>query len=474
MKLFLIASLVLLSCLGRSLSEHRNNNNHLDQQIEINQSGRSGVRINLLDLNDDVLQLIFDQMAFIDLLNVKSVHPYLAAHAKSALHQQYRDYKIVISGRVPNEPLYLELSEEKIVLVHDFELAVYLLKHHIGEDLETGHNLQVLSNYLRNDTESNIINRLVNQCGAKSIKKLNLDKIMKSTILAQYTHPMEAVEEFSCHFYKLPDPREVLSLDVLFPNLRKLSLTIQTISAMGLSFLDCKMTHLEHLYVYPINSRWNNSNVHMKGLLQKNLHIKSFEFINFPPEYRNILREMRLNLEKLTIHELGIGNETICFENVEDFEYSPFRDSNFLDQATFPRIESIKIMKSSSFHDQWREFLHKHGQLLKQATFEEYFTLDPSLFMEILDEMPNLEELYVTCANQLSAQTIAKIIQSHDKMLRFDFVVTALKLGNNADELEAIRQEFDSLRDQFEDVDVLINIKNYGNKFVFTYEKKTI
>lgn len=123
MKLPLVASLVLLSCLSCSSSEQWNSE-YSESQFEIKRDAQRGVGIKLLDLNDDVLRLILDQMDFVGLVKLKPVHSSLTALAKASFRERYRDYRIIISSGKTDETLYREFPHAKTLLVQDFELAV--------------------------------------------------------------------------------------------------------------------------------------------------------------------------------------------------------------------------------------------------------------------------------------------------------------------------------------------------------------
>lgn len=468
MKLSFVALLMLLSFLD-ICSSGQTSSSSSERQLEVKKSVRSGIRINLLDLNDDVLGVILDQMDFVSLVKVKPVHPHLAAVAKNALRQRYRDYTIAIYNPTSNESLYREFYRAKTILVLDFDLAVYLLKHHIGEDLETGHAVKIHTDSYNNITQSDIIHRLVNQYGAKSIKYLNVGSIY-SGALVQYTVPFESVEEFSCTFRAVRNDNYILPFDLMFPKLKVLTFELVTYYR-NVSFLDCKLPQLEYMHIFPKLIEWERDDPCIRGLIRNNPQIKELHLINFPPDYRNVLGKMRSNLEKLSILEIGMGNDTVCFENVKDFKYSPFEDSNFLEQSQFPSLETVQMTSSSINHNQWRIFLRKH-QHLKKAFLEEYVTVDPPRFMELLDEMPNLDYLHLTCNDKLSVQTIATIIQHHRKLKAFDFVWTGMKSHGDEDEINAITQQFDSLREQFRNEWTIVDYS--GKVFVAKFARKNI
>lgn len=96
--------------------------------------------------------------------------------------------------------------------------------------------------------------------------------------------------------------------------MRKLTLTMYSVE--DLSYIDCKISHLEQLSLSIARITWNKIDM-MEKNLRKNPQIKSIELKSFfPPGFAKVIEPLLPNLQNLTLSASDIGKESICFENV--------------------------------------------------------------------------------------------------------------------------------------------------------------
>lgn len=397
-----------------------------NQNNNSNQNVRSITR--LLDLNGDVLHLIFKHLELVELMNIAEVDAILGGFARNEFRRKYQEYRIDILGH----DIYartrgaLTVDHRRKVI----ELGDYDVKLNILENFLTGIKKLRIDNRFIEGNELITMNKLVNKFGAEFLTHLNLGNT-NNDALKQYQKPFKCVEDLFCIIDISGTARNMLPFNILFPRLRRLSLTLY--SGDDFSFIDCTFSELEYLDITVSETSWKQR-AQIERMIQKNGHIKSIEIKNFPDNYIKTIAELLPNLENLTIFDNCNLDETVRLENVKHFKlYS--KSANSINRLSFPQLESIKFVYSSEYFNEWVSFFCNHCNLTK-LTINNHFGMENLRLLELTSKLQNLVELTVESYYAISDQIISRIIQQHDELMKLQFSVL------HYDDVEAIREQF--------------------------------
>lgn len=438
--LLLLPLLLPTNCLinvsSLNISNFKHENKSLSDEFEaksmdkIRAKNFANSNLNFLELNQDVLHLIIEELNFIDLLNAAKVNQNLAFITTNVFHRRYLNYTVeIIRDDVDEREKCGILPLEKRLKIYDYELSLNLLRYFMCVIQKL-----VIKNELLESGHSTIISRLVNEYSTQHMTSLKLGSLQEDT-LAQFTAPFEAVEDFECTIKVKNIEAKILPFIELFPRLRQLNLRLQF--GVDFSYIDCELPHLEYLDIFVFNDAWKQ-NASIEGLIRKNPQIKCLVSYGFPSNYAKVLNKLLPHLEKLTLHGLDIGNETLRFENVKHFT-SVVASPISIEQLSFPRLESLTFHYWTSFLNAWISFLERHQHLTKLHVNEFHFTGRVQL-VELTNGLNNLVEMSMECCSFISAEDLTNFIENHPKLMKFEFSVLDFK--NNPSVIRNIRERF--------------------------------
>lgn len=429
-----ILLLALLLCSSSVISEFTNKTDLINGNIVLNTSGElqafngNGTKkTSFMELNDDVLYIITTKLDLTSLSNIAGTTRRLASLAATVFHQKYRNYQFTIINVQENKPVkFLDQTYTKHLDIHDFKLSLHLLKYF-------SNSIQMLSidNIEIEEHHSAIINRYANNYGAASIKHLNVQWIKRNT-LEQFTVPFQEVTDFTCFFNVKEMNTNVLPFDKLFPKLAKLSLMLN--SNLDYGFIDCQLPNLTHLDIAASEESWKQSQP-IEGLIEKNTQIRSLAVKWFPLDFVKTINRLMPNLESLKLHGFML-NQNVHFDHVKDFTLTISSPAS-IDKLSFSRLESLDIKYSPNLIAKWVTFFRQHRNLTK-LHLNEYHTKMNVQLVELGAELLNLVEMTLHCTGYVSADSIIEFIETHEKLMRFEFSMVSY---NKAD-FDTLRQHF--------------------------------
>lgn len=155
-------------------------------------------------------------------------------------------------------------------------------------------------------------------------------------------------------------------------------------------------------------------------MIQKNPEIRSVTLLGFPGDYIENVSQLP-NLVKLKINEFSTFDEPIHINNVKRFTLENF-EPHFIDQLTFSQLESIKIKFHSDFFQRWMTFFGNrcHKTVSKLNLRTKYSQPIGQQLVDITNELPDLVDLVVYDMDDTYVDAITRIIQAHDKLMRFE------------------------------------------------------
>lgn len=311
-------------------------------------TGKIGNGINFIELNGDVLLMIFEHLNSTTLLNLAMASPHLSPIVADQFRRKYKDYDLRIldtTSRKRNE--LIEYSNYKQIDIYGLQMAIKFVKHFGG----------VIKNFeLRQlnipQTDSMIISQAMVQYCTKSLTKLNLDFIKENT-LEQFIGPFENVD--SLHFsISRGRFRTRLPLNQLFPKVKEIHVSI--FSDTEYDFFNTELPTLESLFVLFLIQRNDNfakSFQPIESLMRNNKQIESLHLVqSFPNLHIQTINKLLPNLKnlKLGVYEIDAGNDTVHFEQVKEFSLSGGSPKS-IKSLSFPRLQSLNMQYTVDFFE---------------------------------------------------------------------------------------------------------------------------
>lgn len=376
---------------------------------------RDNGNIQFTDLNLDVLHLIFDQLALPELIYMAETSSKFINIAGSVYRQKYKDYEIrVVTGKGHNnfEQIRRSYSHEKYFEITDSEWIEDIFKH-TGKWFK---KLSIKSNAF--GYRSKKLNEIINKYTCESLIALDLGCIETDTF-EHFTMPFKEVETLHFTVNKASPSANMLPLNQLFPKLRRLNLYLN--AALEHNLLDCEFPHLESVRAEFGYSRSEIQTEQLESLFRRNPHIRIIDLKCFSSDYVRKINELLPNLEDLTLHELSDLNERVHLENVKNLRLF-VAYPRAIRSLSCPRLEFLDIDYYGSFGE-LITFFRNHQDLgkLKLANFER--SPDGQALVNLIANLPNLNELVIAGGKPYSIEFIDQIIQSHKKLTKIQFPV---------------------------------------------------
>lgn len=466
---FVIVALVVFaskSCLSELITEDGSSNNGTgtfagqtskDENRYRSRSGDGGRdsknTTKLINLDTDVLFLIFAHLNINDLLNLVDVEPNFHYLAAEVFRRKYRKRTIDMQGANVNAQRQIaEYVSGETISIYDVELFKKMLKI-FGFAIEKIE----LQNEVNN---TNILCQFINKY-CSSLRSLTLNFISEDT-LNHFTAPLKLVQDLSFpkDLASVGKKNEV-SLNRLFPKLQRLSINLK--STVNRSFLLHKFPHLEQLNAIISKNAWKQRD-QIEEFLRKNPQIRQLDIdsLQYPDDYFQFVKNLLPNLESLTIHdsytEFEFLDKTIQFDHVKQLTY--FALPYFLDKLSFPRLESVKMQYSRLMTKIYMHFFQNH-KLLQRLHINEFNGSNDDL-LAMIDEFTNLIEFRMDYSEDIAVDTIIKIIRTRETLMKFELKMIELE----ANDVTIIRNRLEN--------EWHINVLVIHSKFLsITFERKS-
>lgn len=225
------------------------------------------------DLNEDVLSLILENLNFMGLFNLIEATPWISPLALRVFYRKHYEIEIHRADANGRHSDRMKLNEipSKRIEINNFELISSVIKRF-------GHVIQRLN--IRNDLiephHSAVISRIINEYCSETLKYLKLGSVKDDTF-EHFVAPFNSIEDLSFDVVSNGTKFGPLPLDRLFPNLRNMTIFMQTNT--NYSFIDCTFAQLNHLNLIVTNDALERRD-QIDGLIKRNPQVKSIE-LNF-------------------------------------------------------------------------------------------------------------------------------------------------------------------------------------------------
>lgn len=362
---------------------------------------------------------IVEQCDLIELMDL-STTAYNTLLTSQAFRQRFSNKTLKIHGRKnAEESKILYFNDAYMVL--DMELTQKLLSKfgHLIEKIEVNFELINTENHARIVESINKYCVLLTEfelsnCNGDLLKGLNKQFYKVEQI--RFSGQLESLSS------------DHLKFNQLFPALRHLNAAF--IHVTNPDSFNCELPHLEHLdMVISNDGAFTESN--LEKMLKKNIQINNLKILHISPEFLPIISESLPKLEKLYF-ELFINtpetpDNNVHFATVKEVNivyngnYSPKQLSFDQLETLSLQIKSLQIYTTEHLTDDWIDFIAKHKQLkivrIKNAA------VNSEKFKQI-GAMSHLTEIRLTCAPDVSGDTITQVLQSATNLQKFFLIKT--------------------------------------------------
>lgn len=353
---------------------------------------------------DEYAQEILSELEFEVLLQISNMNQDFADLAVEVFRRRFAKKQFVIDGSE-----ILEQTTEMIRL-HKIDNLIRTLKL-FGQHISS----MSVYYYYFDMKYANLVNRLINECGSKTLVSLHL-YVCEENTLNEMTLPFEAVEELTFAVKSSEMNSEIRPFNVLFPKLRRLSL--QNFVTLNGSYADCELPHLEHLYLF-----WRREfpvfGSTFEMVIRQNPHLRSLETYYVPGEFLSWAGENLPNLEILEIYTLNLRQfamvdlETpkILFPTVKKLIA---RDAE-LGTLRFPQLQDLEITCDKKTFLDCIEFLENHS-FIRRFYLLARADMHDDVFDEMKPSLQNLKQLYIYEAPLFNIENIVNYVQNHPNL----------------------------------------------------------
>lgn len=409
----------------------------LDGDIPLNiQNGNSRVKIKLMDLNVDVLFLIFGQntLGIRDYWNIIEINSKFKPIVHSILRSRNTriEIKNACSGKAETS-YFSDHFENRIVLI-ELDLILKTI-----ENLGAGMRQIYVDNFSidqfsssPNSENSNRVFQIINKYASETLECFDLGRLKENT-LQQLTEPFPKVEEVALEITENINAG-ILPLNQLFPSLKKLKLKMMYATG-SYSVLDCAFAHLESITFEFDDRAWQRRD-QIEAFLRKNTHVKTVAIAFIPREFLKEIPVLLPNIEHLMLNTVFIDDDVVQFDHVKHctlYNHIMYMYGN-TSYLLFPKLESLELVYSNHEHERnvYTKFFEKHSNLKKL----DLKRTSDILAVEVASMFPHLVEISLDSSFRI--ENIHQIIESHKELQR-------MQLSNYKYEkiqLEIIRQQF--------------------------------
>lgn len=412
-------------------------------------------KLKLSDLNDDVLLLILDYMNELDLLQLAQVNSLFGTIATESFRHRYKSYKIQMEYKNLSglQGAILEARQDKqLLIIRNYELFLKILKH-FGSVIK---RLQINRDYDEN-TQNSTVFRYVNEYASESLNSLELMTVNEE-ILSQFTKPFDQVEDL-----ELGDETKgngsFLSLNEVFPRLRRLSYRFVQETPPNYTYIDCEIPNLEHFEFFILGSYDPRNFGFMQlieGFLRKNSHIRSIQDYS-STEFLKIVTENLPNLENLTTDASGIRDDAIHFQHLKHLT-AEWMNSDEVNKLSCSRLETLSMLfGENSFASS--EIIFRNNQNLRSLElfifigYERERDANLRRLNDLLKKLPNLTEVTLRFTFNVSNDVIIRFAREQPNWTKFTFI------SRGPSDLESI---YTQLQNEWRISEPEVDIYEYG------------
>lgn len=371
-----------------------------------------GARPKVTDFKSgDVLPIVLNYFDFTTLWRVTEAMPWLSPYTSEIVRGRNLEFYICRT-----DPNYTQnytsdpnVKDNGQIVSYKTVTILSVLKH-----LGSGFQNLTIDNGWRNLDQSDL-NPAICQYTSNSLKTLKLYNIREESFV-NMTVPFTKLEELGFGMYLQKNGPVILPmpLNQLFPQLRRVVMSF----AEDIAFMDCEFPNLKHVI---INNRGEKLDElgHFKGFVAKNSQVRSVILWDSPQDTLKLIHQHWPNLESLAIDVKRIGDHAVRFNHLKDLHLRCLYPltSYPIEKISSSSLVSLRMVYVPSIADKWNTFIDKHNKLTHLIADIYEAESIPGL-TELTTRMRNLVEMTVYSYKGFTVESIERIIQTHDKLLK--------------------------------------------------------
>lgn len=378
-----------------------------DQLKQVHQKKRKIVsnQLQLVDINNDCLQKIFNCLSLEDLFNVAESHPQFSTAVRMVYSHRYRNKKVCLNFDSINVSGVMGIEVRMDVAAIFFQhfgstLSSLFINFHSNHDIEIEKSLQ-------------------DHC-ANSLIDLELVSCDTSNFSA-ITEPFEKVEKLT--ITKSTLNQKLSQLNLWFPCVTCLELiNVNSLQPEGLA---ANLQQLKSLVIH--NEKMTISLATVGGLLRANPQIESLIFYSdYDADYLHLISKYLPHLRDLELWSpddrfLDYDDEMIRFESVDKFTLvAPYPRGEFVVNMpfVFTHLRELMLDGFNEFKGQLLEFIKKNPsvtQLNLIPCLNDWDDLTCDDLTSTVNSLPNLIALTFS-ANTFTKNDIIRFLMQNKNL----------------------------------------------------------
>lgn len=355
----------------------------------------------LTDLDRDCVLLIFDLLAFDDLLHLAQINEKFSPLAADVYRRKYSHLPLKIEYRADFEFIVHHKDE---ILLGDYNSIMSTMKYfgHVIKSMKFG------IDHEPKDWKDRIGN-LISMYLSETPVDITFER-KAYTLLDSITNPLVNVEtvRFKPNFneFETPIPR----FGDIFPSVRRLYLN--HLNEKDVDKFDIHMPHLQHISF----GRFRKE-TRFPGVISKNPQIRSISLDEAKLEFLQKTNSLLLQLETLRLEHFKLESESIQFENVKTFEIAY---GHTLANLHFPLLRTL-YTEDVLFAEQLT-FLNEHNKLNRLHL--KYTQMVDLQFHQLTANLNDLEEVTLEFRSlwtpqAVSTNAIIEFLERHEYVKQF-------------------------------------------------------
>lgn len=399
-------------------------------------------------MDEDCLFVIFENLHFLDLLNVAEISDESSRAAAFVFRHKYSSYQLVIRDKLKILNSHDEISKATGVNVD--RNAILEWNKYIGKDqkdplkpdqMELVNSKQVLNTFqyfgrfirrLKYDVTSRfqhlqvrLFSRLINEYSTESLTDIECSS---SQVWQQIEKPLINVENATfAYFYRISDSKS--GFTELLPSVRHLKLDRIAFDNDSISYFEHHMPHLEHLSIKQYQFEYERNP--LTDVIVKNPQIRSFSMLE---GNNNFLRQVNAILPRLEVLECKLQSYSISrsirFANVTTLIMLD-RDEITPRNLYFPSLQILRVTRLPKWMRGYIDFINQHRHLRQLYLGADQ--MHDTQFQQLTENLNDLVELTIGFdkplkaheSQELQTNIVADFLRDHDQMLRFNVINSA-------------------------------------------------
>lgn len=328
-----------------------------------------------------------------------------------------------------------DVDEDRRVLQRENDISIYGdtfildIIQFFGRSIK---KLHIFRSNLISEERSATIHRNLNEYCADSLTELNLGATHENA-LTQFQKPFSKLERLHIHIQKR-QMQPIRPLNEIFPRLKELTFEMYDSSVDFQfnvnEFIGSEIPYMEHLEYLDIEislvgrSEIENIENQIEKMLNKNPQIRGLAYKGRLGNHLiNAINEYLPNLDNFSINAVDSETQPISLDHVKHF-FLRSGAAVRIERFSFPQLDTVSMVYSYQIQMEptrksWIEFFKNH-QNLRKLNCHLY---DGRGIADILDELPNLQEMQIRFYPQFAFNLISRLIESHRNLLKFEFQI---------------------------------------------------